>query len=80
MDYAAIIYDLLCETKKKDFRSILYHALRAACKKPLKFSHQELISISNCDSIDDRLKKLNDNNFRNCFLYENELVKRLKSI
>jgi hypothetical protein len=73
MDYAAVIYDLLCETKKKDLRSIQYHALRAAYKQPLKFSHKELLSFTKCDSIDDRVKKLNENYFRNCFLYENEL-------
>jgi hypothetical protein len=30
MDYAAVIYDLLSETKKQDFRSIQYHALCSA--------------------------------------------------
>ncbi len=74
LDYAAIIYDLLCETKKQDFRSIQYHALRAAYRKPLKFSHKELLIISKSDSIDERVKRLNEKYFQNCFLYKNEMV------
>ena len=34
-----------------------------------------LLSFGQFCLIDDRVKKLNDNTFRNCFLYENELVK-----
>jgi hypothetical protein len=67
LDYAAVIYDLSCETKKQDIRSIQYHALRAAYRKPLKFSHKELLIISKTDSIDERVKKLNEKYFQNCF-------------
>ena len=74
LDYASIIYELLCETKKQDFRSIQYHALRAAYRKPLKFSHKELLVNSKTDSIDERVQRLNENYFLNCFLYNNEIV------
>jgi hypothetical protein len=39
IDYAAIIFPLLCETNKKVLRSIQYHCLRISCRKPLKYSH-----------------------------------------
>ena len=74
LDYAAVIFDLLCETKKKVFRSVQYHALRAAYRKPIKFSHSELLIIPKTDRIDDRVKRLNENYFHNCYLYKNEIV------
>ena len=76
-DYAAIIFYLVCETKKKESRSIQYHALRSAYRKPLKFSHKELFTISKAESIDDRVKKLNENYLKNCYLFENELIKEV---
>jgi hypothetical protein len=77
IDYAAVIFDLVCETKKKGLRSIQYHALRSAYRKPLKFSHKELLTISKAESIDDRVKKLNENYLKNCYLFENELIKEV---
>jgi hypothetical protein len=44
-DYAAIIFNLLSETNKKTLRSIQYHALRHAMRKPIKSSHSELLEI-----------------------------------
>jgi hypothetical protein len=35
------------------------------------------LTISKAESIDDRVKNLNGNNFKNRFLYENELVKEV---
>ena len=74
MDYAAVIFDLLCETKKKVLRSVQYHALRAVYRKPIKFSHSELLIISKTDIIDDSVKRLNENYFQNCYLYKNVIV------
>ena len=58
IDYSAIMFNLLCETKKKVLRSIQYHALRHAMRKPLKFSHSELLKISKIESIDRRCEEL----------------------
>jgi hypothetical protein len=77
IDYAAVIFDLVCETKKKELRSIQYQALRSAYRKLLKFSHKELLTISKAESIDDRVKKLNENYLKNCYLFENELIKEV---
>jgi hypothetical protein len=74
LDYAAVIFDLLCETKKKVFRSVQYHALKAAYRKRIKFSHNELLIISKTDSIDERVKRLIENYFQNFYLYKNEMV------
>ena len=52
IDYSSIIFELLCETKKKSIRPIQYHALRYAMRKPLKFSHSELLESSKVCSID----------------------------
>ena len=43
-------------------------------RKPIKFSHNELLIISKTDSIDERMKRLNENYFQNCYLYKNEMV------
>jgi hypothetical protein len=74
IDYSSIIFDLLCETKKKSIRSIQYHALRYAMRKPLKFSHSELLEISKVCSIDKRCKNINEKYFENAFKFNNELV------
>ena len=74
IDYSSIIFELLCETKKKSIRSIQYHALRYAMRKPLKFSHSELLESSKVCSIDKRCKDLNEKYFENAFKYNNELV------
>ena len=74
IDYSSIIFDLLCETKKKTLRSIQYHALRYAMRKPLKFSHSELLITSRVCSIDKRCKDLNEKYLENAFKFNNELV------
>ncbi len=72
IDYAAVIFDLLSETKKKDFRSIQYHALRISYRKPLKYSHKEL--LQKVDILDERVRKLNEKYLQNAYFYENELI------
>jgi hypothetical protein len=47
IDYAATIFDIISESRKKDLRSIQYHALRIAYRKPFKFSHTELLEFVN---------------------------------
>ena len=74
IDYAAIIFDILSETNKKELRSIQYHALRASYRKPLKFSHTELLEISTVKTIDERCTELNHNYFKKAFLFNNELT------
>ena len=74
IDYSSIIFDLLCETKKKTLRSIQYHALRYAMRKPLKFSHSELLLTSRVCLIDKRCKDLNEKYLENAFKFNNELV------
>jgi hypothetical protein len=71
VDYASTIFDITCETKKKELRAIQYHALRIAFNKPLK----ELLEISKVKTIDSRCRELNENYFEKAYLYENELIK-----
>ena len=60
IDYASVIFNMLNETNKKKLRSIQYHALRHAMRKPLKASHSELLEISKICSIDKRCYELNE--------------------
>ncbi len=43
-------------------------------RKPLKFSHSELLEISKVCSIDKKCKDLNWKYFKNAFIFNNELV------
>ena len=74
IDYISIIYPLLCETRKKDIRSIQYHGLRIACRKPVMFSHKSLLESNKVEPIDDRVLKLNQKYFEDCLIHNNELV------
>jgi hypothetical protein len=75
VDYASTIFDIICETKKKELRAIQYHAPRIAYNKPLKVSHKELLEISKAKTKDSRCRELNENYFEKAYLYENELIK-----
>jgi hypothetical protein len=49
----------------------------SAYRKQSKFSHKELLTICKAESIDDRVKKLNEKYLKNCYLFENELIKEV---
>ena len=68
VDYASTIFDIICETKKKELRAIQYHALRISYNKPLKVSHKEQFEISKVKTIDNRCRKLNKNYFERTFI------------
>ena len=74
IDYASIIFDLLCETRKKELRAIQYHALRVAFRRPFKCSHSDLLALSKVATIDERCRQLNVNYFENAIKFENKLV------
>ena len=74
IDYASVIFNMLNETNKKKLRSIQYHALRHAMRKPLKASHSELLEISKICSIDKRCYELNEKYLVNAFKFRNELI------
>ena len=74
IDYASTIFNIICESKKTELRSIQYHALKIAYNKQLKCSHKELLQIASVTTIDERCKELNENYFEKSFLYDNELT------
>jgi hypothetical protein len=74
IDYSSTIFDILCETRKRELRSIQYHALRIAYNKPLMFSHSELLQLANAKTIDERSKETNEKYFEKSFIFNNELT------
>jgi hypothetical protein len=74
IDYSSTIFDILCETRKRELRSIQYHALRIAYNKPLMFSHSELSQLANVKTIDERSKETNERYFEKSFIFNDELT------
>ena len=70
-----MIFPLISETNKNRLRAIQYKALKISHRKPLKTTNTELLTLSKATKLDDRIKILNERYFKNCFKFNDELVK-----